>query len=120
MLNSKRRGKGSFDIEIAGAGSSRFWSVLPKTVQSDPFEKVPSMLDQINYDSKATKKDSWLARNETDSRPVQLQPDPLPRTTQMIHLVAKTSQLTMVKDGTSVSRFAPEAAVAKMQMNKAV
>ena len=103
-------------IEIARAVSSRastcFWSVSPITVQSNPFEKVQSWFDQINYDSKATKKDSKLARNASDSRPIQLQPDPLPHTTQMPHLAAKTAQATMVIDGTSTSRFAPKAAPA--------
>ena len=43
------------EIEVARAGSSRastsFRSVSPITVQSDPFEKVTSWLDQINYES---------------------------------------------------------------------
>ena len=45
---------------------------------------------------------------------------PLSHITQVPHLAAKTTQPTMVKDGTSASQFAPKAASAKMQMNKTV
>ena len=44
------------EIEIARAGSSRAYtsmrSVSPVPIQSDPFEKVPSWLDQIEVDDK--------------------------------------------------------------------
>ena len=100
--------------------STNFRSVSPISVQSDPFEKVPWWLDQINYDSKAMKKDSGLDRNASDSRPIQPKSDPFPHRTQMIHLAAKTAQPTIVNDGVSSSRFASKAASAKMQMNKTV
>ena len=71
-------------IEKARAGNNRastsLWSVSLITVQSNPLEKVPSWLDQITYESKATKKDSGLARTALDSRPIQPLLHPLPQT----------------------------------------
>ena len=47
------------EMEIARAAASRastsLRSVSPIPIQSDPFEKVPSWLDQIEADDKMTK-----------------------------------------------------------------
>ena len=50
------------EIEKARAGSSRantnFRSVSPVPIQSDPFEKGPYWLDQIEVDDKLTKNEN--------------------------------------------------------------
>ena len=109
-------------MEIARAEGSRASTSLRSIslipIQSDPFEKVPSWLDENGCDKKTTKFGEEVSRIALASEPIKPQPDPLPHTTQMPHLAAKTAQPTMVKDGTSASQFAPNAASAKMQMNK--
>ena len=54
------------EIERARAGSNRantsLGSVSPVAIQSDPFEKVPSWLDQIEVDDKLTKNGNDVCR----------------------------------------------------------
>ena len=113
------------EMEIARAEGSRastsLRSISPIPIHNDPFEKVPSWLDENGCDEKTTKFGEEVSRIALASEPIKPQPDPLPHTTQMshlAHLAAKTAQPTMVKDGTSASQFAPNAASAKMQMSK--
>ena len=110
------------EMEIARAEGSRastsLRSISPIPIHSDPFEKVRSWLDENGCDEKTAKFGEEVSRLALASESIKPQPDPLPHTTQMSHLAAKTAQPTMVKDGTSASQFAPNAASAKMQMNK--
>ena len=110
------------EMEIARAEGSRastsLRSISPIPIHSDPFEKVPSWLDENGCDEKTTKFGEEVSRIALASESTKTQPDPLPHTTQMSHLAAKRARPTMVKDGTSASQFAPNAASAKMQMNK--
>ena len=110
------------EMEIVRAEGSRastsLRSIWPIPIQSDPFEKVPSWLDENGCDEKTTKYGDEISRIALAKEPIKPQTDPLPHTTQMPHLAAKTAQPTMVKDGTSASQFAPNAASANMQMNK--
>ena len=112
------------EMEIARAEGSRastsLRSISPIPIQSDPFEKVPSWLNEIECEEKTTKFGEEVSRIALASEPIKPQHDPLSHTTQMPHLAAKTVQPTLVKDGTSASQFAPKAASAKMQMNKTV
>ena len=104
------------EMEIARAEESRastkLRSISPIPIHSDPFENLPSWLNEIGCDEKTTKFGKEVSRIALASEPIQPQPDPLPHTTQMPHLAAKTAQLTMVKDGTSASQS--KAASAKM------
>ena len=109
-------------MEIAQVEGSRastsLRSISPIPIHSDPLEKVPSWLDENGCDEKTTKFGEEVSRIALASEPIKPQPDPLPHTTQKSNLAAKTAQPTMVKDGTSASQFAPNAASAKMQMNE--
>ena len=75
------------EIELARAGSSRantsFRSVSPVPIQSDPFEKVPSWLDQIEVDDKLTKNENETSRIALASDPIQQQSGALPHTTKL-------------------------------------
>ena len=97
-------------MEIARAEGSRESTSLrrisPIPIQSDPFKKVPSWLDEIGCDEKTTKFGEEVSRIALASEPIKPQPDPLSHTTQMPHLAAKTAQPTMEQDGTSASQFA--------------
>ena len=109
-------------MEIARAEGSRastsLRSISSIPIHSDLLEKVPSWLDENGCDKKTTKFGEEVSRIALASVPIKPKPDPLPHTTQMSHLAPKTAQPTMVKDGTSASQFAPNAASAKMQMDK--
>ena len=123
-VNARAKRNAEKELDIARAEGSRastsLRSISPKPIHSDPFEKVPSWLDEIGCDEKTTKFGEEVSRIALASEPIKPQHDPLSHTTQMPHLAAGTAQPTMVKDGTSASQFARKAASAKMQMNKTV
>ena len=102
------------EIEIARAGSSRantnFRSVSPVPIQSDPFEKVPSWLDQIEVDDKLTKNENETSRIALASAPIQRQSGALPHTTKLFQPAAKMAQSTVANVGNSGNLFVPNAA----------
>ena len=111
------------EMEIARAEGSRASKVCEASRQY-PFRAIRLkrfLLDLMKMD--VTKEQRSLEKRYPESHwPTNLSNHNLtlsqPHTTQMSHLAAKTAQPTMVKDGTSASQFAPNAASAKMQMNK--
>ena len=102
------------EIEIAREGSSRantsFRSVLPVPIQSDPFEKVPSWLDQIEVDDKLTKNENETSRIALASDPIQRQSGALPHTTKLFQPAAKMAQSTVANVGNSGNLFVPKVA----------
>ena len=99
------------EIEIARAGSSRattsFRSVSPVPNQSDPFEKVPSWLEQIEVDDKLTKNENETSRIALASDPIQRQSGALPHTTKLFQPAAKMAQSTVTNVGNSGNLFVP-------------
>ena len=102
------------EIEIARPGSSRantrLRSVSPVPIQSDPFEKVPSWLDQIEVDDKLTKNGNDACRTALASEPMQQQPGALPHTTKLFQPAAKMAQPTVANVGNSGNLFVPKVA----------
>ena len=102
------------EIEIARAGSSRantsFRSVSPVPIQSDPFEKVPSWLDQIEVDDKLTKNVNETSRIALASDPIQRQAGAMPHTTKLFQPAAKMAQSTVANVGNSGNLFVPKVA----------
>ena len=100
------------EIEIARAESSRantsFRSVSPVPIQSGPFEKVPSWLDQIEVDDKLTKNENGTSRIAIASDPIQLHS--LPHTTKLFQPAAKMTQSTVANVGNSGNLFVPKLA----------
>ena len=102
------------EIEIARAGSSRantsLRSVSPVPIQSDPFEKVPSWLDQIEVDDKLTKNGNNVCRTALASEPMQQQPGALSHTTKLFQPAAKMAHPTIAKVGNSGNLLVPKLA----------
>ena len=102
------------EIEIARAGSSRantsLRSVSPVPIQSDPFEKVPSCLDQIEVDGKTTMNGDDVCRIALASEPMQQQPGALPHTTKLFQPAAKMTQATVANMGNPGNLFVPKVA----------
>ena len=109
------------EIEKSRAGSSRantsLRSVSPVPIQSDPFEKVPSWLDQIEVDDKLTKNGNDVCRIALASEPMQQQPGALPHTTKLFQPAAKMAQPTVANVGNSSNLFVPK--VAPVTLKKA-
>ena len=107
------------ELEIARASSSRasssLRSVSPITLHSEPFERVPSWLDQMELNNQSTSNENGVVSSAMLSKPIQRQPDALPHITQRSHLVSKMSQPTVAKDRTSVKPFVSTVAPAKTQ-----
>ena len=110
------------EIEIARAGSSRantsLRSVSPVPIQSDPFEKVPSWLDQIEVDDKLTKNGNDVCRITLASEPMQQQPGALPHTTKLFQRAANMAEPTVANVGNSGNLFVPK--VAPVTLKRAV
>ena len=102
------------EMEVARAGSSRastsLRSVSPVPIQSDPFEKIPSWLNQIEVDDKLTKNGNEVARIVLDSEPIQQQPGALPHTTKFFQPAAKMTQSTVANVCNSDNLFVPKVA----------
>ena len=96
-------------------GSSRentsLRSVSPVPIQTDPFENVPSWLDQIEVDVELTKNGNDVCRIALASEPMQQQPGALPHTTKLLQPAAKMAQPTVANVSDSgnliVSKVAP-------------
>ena len=84
------------EMEIARAGNSRastcLRSVSPIPPKSDPFEKVPSWLNQIEVDNKLTKNGNEVSRIVLASELIQRQSGALPQTTKFFQPAAKMTQ----------------------------
>ena len=80
------------EIQISRAGSSRantsLRSVSPEPIQSNPFEKTPSWLDEIEVDDKLTKNGNDVCRIALASEPMQQQPGALPHATKLFQPTA--------------------------------
>ena len=109
------------EIEIARAGSSRantsLRSVSQTPIQCDPFEKVPSWLDQIEVDDKLTKNGNDVCRIALASDPMQQQRGALPHTTKLFQPAAKMAPPTVANVGNSGNLFVPK--VAPVTLKKA-
>ena len=110
------------EIEIARAGSSRantsLRSLSPVPIQRDPFEKVPSWLDQIEVDDKLTKNGNDVCRIALTNEPMQQQSGALPHTTKLFQPAAKMAQPTVANVGNSGNLFVPK--VAPVTLKRAV
>ena len=102
------------EMEIARAGSirasTRLRSVSPVTIQSDPFKKVPSWLDQIEVDDKLTTNGKEVSRIALASEPIQRQSGASPHTTKRFQPAAKMPQPTVSNEGNSGNLFVPNVA----------
>ena len=102
------------EIEIARAGRSRantsLRSVSPVPIQSDPFEKVPSWLGQIEVDDKLTKNGNDVCRTAIASESMQQQPGALPHTTKLLQPATKMAQSTVANVGNSGNLFVTKVA----------
>ena len=107
------------ELEIAQAGSSRANTSLrsdsPVPVGSDPFEKVPSWLDQIEVEDKLTNNGNDVFRIALSSKPMQQQPDALPHTTNWFQPAANMPIVANVDN--SGNMFVPK--VASVTLKKA-
>ena len=92
-------------------------SVSPVPIQSDPFEKVPSWLDQIEVDDKLTKNGNDVCRIALASEPMQQQPGALPHTTKLFQPAAMMAQPTLANVGNSGNLFVSN--VAPVTLKKA-
>ena len=108
-------------METTRAGSSRastsLRSVSPIPLQSDPFEKVPSWLDQIEVDNKLTKSGNEVPRIALASEPIQRQSGVLPHTAKLFQPAAQMAQPTVANVGNSSKLFVPK--VAPLTLKKA-
>ena len=93
-------------------------SVSSVPIQSDPFEKVPSWLDQVEVDDKLTKKGNDVCRIALASEPMQQQYGALPHTTKLFQPAAKMAQPTVANVDNSGNLFVPK--VAPVTLKRAV
>ena len=102
------------EMEITRAGGSRastsLRSVFPVPIQSDPFEKVPSWLDQIEVDDKLTEKGHKASRIALASETSQQQAGALPHTTKLFQPAAKMAQPAGANVGNAGNLFVPKVA----------
>ena len=101
-------------MEIAQAGNCRasksLRSVSTIPLRSDPFEKVPSWLSQIEVDNKLTKNGKEVSRIALASKLIQRLSGALPQTRKLFQPAGKMIQPTVSNVGNSGNLFVPKVA----------